>query len=194
MDNWELSVESEKLVSLRARLLRSLPSFGLLSLPSTGLGRSKPNCWKDLLKDVVLGWIVSWSCGGQLEDMLAGAKGRLAQFYMYLRRQCTENGLGLYSGWLYRSKTVVVAREKDANTPDLLPRPHLSKCRNKARYLIPTATHDGCTPNYIMYILHFVTIRSLHVPIIPPPPCLYQPASLISRWRLNGSRNQSKSI
>jgi len=85
IDNWELSVESEKLVSLRARLLRSLPSFGLLSLPSTGLGRSKPNCWKDLLKDVVLGWIVSWSCGGQLEDMLAGAKGRLAQFYMYLR-------------------------------------------------------------------------------------------------------------
>lgn len=75
MDDCELSVESEKLVSLRARLLRSFPSFWLPSLPSTGLGKSKPNCSKDRLKDVVLGWRDSWSCGGQLEDMLAGDKG-----------------------------------------------------------------------------------------------------------------------
>lgn len=53
-------------------------------------------------------------------------------------------------GWLYRSRTAVVAREKD---PVRLTSRDLSKCRNKARYLIPTATHDGCTAHYIMYIL-----------------------------------------
>jgi hypothetical protein len=72
IDECELSVESvlsEKLVSLLARLLRSLPSLEPPSLPSIGLARSKPNCSKDRLKDVVLGWSVSCSCGGQLEDM-----------------------------------------------------------------------------------------------------------------------------
>jgi len=75
VDDCELAVESvlsEKLLSLRARLLRSFLSFELLPLTSTGLARSNPNCSKERLKEVVFGCRESWSCGGQFEDILGG--------------------------------------------------------------------------------------------------------------------------
>jgi hypothetical protein len=62
-EDWELPMDissSEKLLALRARLLRSFPSLPLLlavsmPLPWTGLSsRSKPNCSKERLKEVAL--------------------------------------------------------------------------------------------------------------------------------------------
>lgn len=48
----------ERLLELRARLLRSFPLSVVLppaSVTPTGLSKSKPNCSKDLLKVAVLG-------------------------------------------------------------------------------------------------------------------------------------------
>lgn len=77
-DEESLAVSESKLMVLLALLLRSaLPSPLVVALgpgtpgvPPTGLSKSNPNCSKERLKDVVLGWMVSWSWGGQSVDMV----------------------------------------------------------------------------------------------------------------------------